>query len=285
MKLLRHGEPNNEQPAVIPTGSNEVLDARPVTTDFDPNFFDQDGLGRLRTAMADGTLPTIDITGQRLGPPLKRPGKIVCIGLNYRSHALEGGMPVPDEPIIFMKAPNTLVGPNDDVRIPHQSTKTDWEVELGVVIGSRASYIDTPDHALEHIAGYVLSNDVSEREFQLERGGQWDKGKSCDTFNPLGPWVVTRDDIPDPQTLEMWLDIDGMREQSGHTSDMVFTVAHIVWYVSQFMVLEAGDLINTGTPAGVGMGKNPSRFLHPGQEMRLSIDGLGEQSTHTVATP
>jgi 2,4-didehydro-3-deoxy-L-rhamnonate hydrolase len=285
MKLLRHGNPNNEQPAVIPTGSDEVLDARPVTTDFDPEFFDRDGLGRLQAAIADGTLPAIDITGQRLGPPLKRAGKIVCIGLNYLSHALEGGMPVPDEPIIFMKAPNTLVGPNDDVRIPRQSTKTDWEVELGVVIGSRTSYIDTPDQALEHVAGYVLSNDVSEREFQLERGGQWDKGKSCDTFNPLGPWVVTRDDIPDPQTLEMWLDIDGVRQQSGHTSDMVFTVAHIVWYVSQFMVLEAGDLINTGTPAGVALGKNPPRFLHPGQEMRLSIEGLGEQMAHTVATP
>ena len=285
MKLLRYGAPGSEAPAVIPTGSDEAFDARPVTTDFDPEFFAHGGLERLRAALAAGTLTAVDLTEQRLGPPLRRPGKIVCIGLNYGHHAAEAGMAIPNEPIIFMKAPNTLVGPNDDVRIPRQSVKTDWEVELGIVIGSRTSYVDSPDRALDHIAGYVLSNDVSEREFQLERGGQWDKGKSCDTFNPLGPWVVTTDELPDPQTMDMWLDIDGQREQAGHTSDMIFTVAHIVWYVSQFMVLEPGDLINTGTPAGVGSGKNPPRFLRAGQEMRLGIDSLGEQRSRTIATP
>ena len=285
MKLLRHGEPSREAPAVIPTGSDQVLDARPVTADFNSEFFEQDGLDRLQTAITRGELSAIDITGNRLGPPLKRPGKIVCIGLNYRDHAAEAGMAIPDEPIIFMKASNTVVGPNDDVRIPRLSTKTDWEVELGVVIGIHTSYLDTPDAALEHVAGYVMSNDVSEREFQLERGGQWDKGKSCDTFNPLGPWIVTTDEMTNPQILDIWLDVDGRRQQSSRTSDMIFSVAHIVWYVSQFMVLEPGDLINTGTPAGVGSGKNPPHFLHPGQEMRLGIDGLGEQLSRTIATP
>jgi 2-keto-4-pentenoate hydratase/2-oxohepta-3-ene-1,7-dioic acid hydratase in catechol pathway len=285
MRILRHGAPGSEAPAVMPTDSNTVLDARSVTADYDVEFFASNGLDRLRAAVADGTLPPVDLTGQRIGAPLKRPGKIICIGLNYRHHAAEAGMPIPDEPIIFMKAPNTLVGPNDDVRIPRRSVKTDWEVELGVVIGSTASYIDSEDDALAHVAGYVLSNDVSEREFQLERGGQWDKGKSCDTFNPLGPWITTSDELPDPQTLGMWLDVDGQREQTGHTSDMIFTVAHIVWYVSQFMVLEPGDLINTGTPAGVGSGKHPPRFLVAGQEMRLGIDRLGEQLARTVATP
>ena len=285
MKLLRYGDPGSEAPAVIPTGSTAVLDARSVTADVDTDFFLQNGLERLGSAIATGALPEIDISGQRLGPPIKRPGKIICIGLNFRHHAAEAGMAIPEEPIIFMKAPNTLVGPHDEVRIPRQSTKTDWEVELGIVIGTRTSYVNTVDDALGHVAGYVLSNDVSEREFQLERGGQWDKGKSCDTFNPLGPWIVTTDEIDDPQTLDMWLDVDGQREQTGSTSDMIFDVAHIVWYVSQFMVLEPGDLINTGTPAGVGSGKNPPRFLAPGQVMRLGIDGLGEQQSRTVATP
>lgn len=284
MKLLRYGDPGSETPAVIPTGSTAVLDAGSVTADVDTDFFLQNGLERLASAIATGALPEIDISGQRLGPPIKRPGKIICIGLNFRNHAAEAGMPLPEEPIIFMKAPNTLVGPHDDVRIPRKSTKTDWEVELGIVIGTRTSYVNTVDDALGHVAGYVLSNDVSEREFQLERGGQWDKGKSCDTFNPLGPWIVTTDEIDEPQTLNMWLDVDGQREQTGSTSDMIFDVAHIVWYVSQFMVLEPGDLINTGTPAGVGSGKNPPRFLEPGQVMRLGIDGLGEQQSRTVAT-
>lgn len=285
MKLLRYGEPGAERPAVIASGSAAVLDAAPVTPGYEPDFFASGGVERLRAAVARGELPEIDIAGQRIGAPIGRPGKIICIGLNYRNHAAESGMEIPDEPIIFMKAPNTVVGPNDDVRIPRRSAKTDWEVELAVVIGRTASYIDTPADALAYVAGYAVSNDVSEREFQLERGGQWDKGKSCDTFNPIGPWIVTTDEIGDPQTMNMWLDVDGQREQTGHTSDMIFAVDHIVWYVSQFMVLEPGDVINTGTPAGVGSGKQPPRFLHPGQEIRLGIDGLGEHRVRTVATP
>jgi len=285
MKLLRIGTAGNERPGVIADGTTEVLDASPVTTDYDRAFFDSQGIDRLRRAIEAGTLSPLDTTGQRLGPPIARPGKIVCIGLNYRNHAKESNMAIPTEPIIFMKAPNTIVGPNDDVRIPRRSVKSDWEVELGVVIGRQTSYLDDEAQALDHIAGYALSNDVSEREFQLERGGQWDKGKSCDTFNPLGPWMVTGDEVGDPQALDMWLDVDGERMQHSNTSDMIFTVAHIVWYVSQFMVLEAGDLINTGTPAGVASGFNPPRFLRPGQEIRLGISGLGEHRSHTVATP
>lgn len=285
MKLLRYGDPGAERPAVIPTGSDVVLDAGPVTAGYEPAFFASGGVERLQAAIDGGALTAVDITGQRVGPPIARPGKIVCIGLNYRNHAMESGMAIPAEPIIFMKAPNTVVGPNDDVRIPRRSEKTDWEVELAVVIGRTASYIDAPADALSYVAGYAISNDVSEREFQLERGGQWDKGKSCDTFNPIGPWIVTTDELADPQTMNMWLDVDGQREQTGHTSDMIFDVDHLVWYVSQFMVLEPGDVINTGTPAGVGSGKQPPRFLQPGQQIRLGIDGLGEQHVHTVATP
>lgn len=216
---------------------------------------------------------------------MTRPGKIICIGLNYRNHAKESGMEIPSEPIIFMKAPNTVVGPHDDVKIPRRSHKTDWEVELCVVMGSHASYLESETDALNYVAGFAISNDLSEREFQLERGGQWDKGKSCDTFNPLGPFIVTRDEVSDVQSLDMWLDVDGVRQQSSNTSDMIFTVAHIVWYVSQFMVLEPGDLINTGTPEGVGNGFKPPRFLRPGQEVALGIEGLGQQRVRTIATP
>jgi 2-keto-4-pentenoate hydratase/2-oxohepta-3-ene-1,7-dioic acid hydratase in catechol pathway len=285
MKLLRYGDQGAERPAVIPVGSDVVLDAGPVTSGYEPDFFASGGIDRLRAAIERGDLPEIDIAGRRIGAPIGRPGKIVCIGLNYRNHAAESGMAIPVEPIIFMKAPNTVIGPNDDVRIPRRSEKTDWEVELAVVIGRTASYVDSPADALAYVAGYAVSNDVSEREFQLERGGQWDKGKSCDTFNPIGPWIVTADEVGDPQTMDMWLDVDGQREQTGHTSDMIFAVDHIVWYVSQFMVLEPGDVINTGTPAGVGSGKQPPRFLHPGQEIRLGIGRLGEHLVRTVATP
>ena len=285
MKLVRFGAWGQERPGVMVNGSGVVLDASPVTPDYDVDFFEGDGIERLRHAAESGGLSPVDVAGERIGAPLRRPGKVVCIGLNYRNHAKESNMAIPAEPIIFMKAPNTVVGPYDEVRIPRRSVKADWEVELAVVIGRRASYLDSEAEALEHVAGYAVSNDVSEREFQLERGGQWDKGKSCDTFNPLGPWLVTSDEVPDPQALGMWLDVDGERMQHGHTSDMIFSVAHIVWYVSQFMVLEPGDLINTGTPAGVGSGFNPQRFLRPGQEMRLGIDGLGEQCSRTVATP
>lgn len=282
MKLLRYGPVGSEKPAVD-AGTGSILDALPVTADFDTEFFASGGLGRLRDAVRNGSLKPVSIDGQRLGAPIKRAGKIVCIGLNYRNHAAESGMPIPTEPIIFMKAPNCMVGPNDDVAIPRNSAKTDWEVELAIVIGSEARYLTGPDEAMASIAGYAISNDVSEREFQMERGSQWDKGKSCETFNPFGPWIATTDEIPDPQALDMWLDVDGRREQTGHTSDMIFSVAHIVWYASQFMVLEPGDVINTGTPAGVGAGSKPPRFLTTGQEMRLHIQGLGEQRSRTVA--
>jgi 2-keto-4-pentenoate hydratase/2-oxohepta-3-ene-1,7-dioic acid hydratase in catechol pathway len=198
---------------------------------------------------------------------------------------MESGMEIPNEPIIFMKAPNTLIGPRDSVMIPRKSVKTDWEVELAVVINSRASYLNSPDDSARVIAGYAISNDVSEREFQLERGGQWDKGKSCDTFNPLGPWLVTSDEIPDPQRLHMFLEVNNHQFQNENTSDMIFSVDHLVWYVSQFMVLEPGDIINTGTPAGVGLGLNPPRYLVPGDQMRLGIEGLGEQQLPVIATP
>jgi 2-keto-4-pentenoate hydratase/2-oxohepta-3-ene-1,7-dioic acid hydratase in catechol pathway len=285
MKLLRYGPAGSERPAVIPPGSTVALDASSLTGDFDTEFFASDGIERLRAAVAAGSLAEVDLAGQRLGAPLKRPGKIVCIGLNYRDHAREAGMDEPTEPVVFMKAANTVVGPTDEVRIPLRSTKTDWEVELGVVIGAHTSYLDSPADAAGQIAGYVTVNDVSEREFQLERGGQWDKGKSCDTFNPMGPWLVTADQIDDVQSLELWTEIDGERVQSGTTADMIFAVDHIVWYLSQFMVLEPGDLINTGTPAGVGSGFDPPRFLTPGQTMVVGIAGLGEQRCVTVATP
>lgn len=282
MKLLRVGNSGQERPCVI--GSDGVVrDASSICTDFGPSTLSPEFLQELSGKLA--SLRPIATDGKRLGAPMTRPGKIICIGLNYRNHAKESGMEIPNEPIIFMKAPNTVVGPNDDVRIPRRSQKTDWEVELCIVIGSRASYIETETDAMNYIAGFAISNDVSEREFQLERGGQWDKGKSCDTFNPLGPFIVTRDEVPDVQNLEMWLDVDGVRQQSGNTSDMIFSVAHIVWYVSQFMVLEPGDLINTGTPAGVGSGFKPPRFLRPGQEIALGIEGLGQQCVRTIATP
>lgn len=282
MKLLRIGNSGQERPCVI--GSDGVIrDASSICEDFGPTNLSPGFLQELSSSI--GSLPAIATEGQRTGAPMTRPGKIICIGLNYRNHAKEAGMEIPSEPIIFMKAPNTVIGPNDDVRIPRRSQKTDWEVELCVVIGSRASYIESETDAMSYVAGFAISNDVSEREFQLERGGQWDKGKSCDTFNPLGPFIVTRDEVSDVQNLDMWLDVDGVRQQSGSTSDMIFSVAHIVWYVSQFMVLEPGDLINTGTPAGVGSGFRPPRFLQPGQEIALGIEGLGQQHVRTIATP
>lgn len=285
MRLVRLGDRGREIPAVQLADSLEILDARSVTSDYDPDFFAGNGIQRLRKAMTDGKLAPLKEKGLRIGAPARKPDKIVCIGLNYRNHALESGMEVPKEPIIFMKAPNTLVGPHDDVRIPHKSQKTDWEIELAVVMGSTASYLASPTDALAHVAGYAVSNDVSEREFQLERGGQWDKGKSCATFNPLGPWLVTADEIPDPQRLQMFLEVNGQRVQNESTADMIFPVSHLIWYVSQFMVLEPGDIINTGTPSGVGLGLRPPRYLAVGDEMRLGIDGLGEQRSRAVATP
>ena len=284
MKLARFGAVGGEIPAVVDDAGG-ALDARSVTADYDPEFFADGGIARLHDAARSGELPRLDTTELRVGAPLRRSGKIICIGLNYRNHALESGMEIPSEPVVFMKAPNTLVGPNDDVHIPRRSRKTDWEVELAVVVDATVSYLESPDDAAACIAGYAVSNDVSEREFQLERGGQWDKGKSCATFNPLGPWIVTADEVGDPQQLELFLDVNDQRQQTGNTSDMIFPVCHLIWYLSQFMVLEPGDVINTGTPAGVGHGVRPPRYLVPDDCLHLGIAGLGAQRCRTVAAP
>jgi 2-keto-4-pentenoate hydratase/2-oxohepta-3-ene-1,7-dioic acid hydratase in catechol pathway len=283
MKLVRLGPVGREVPGVMVGDPPELFDARFVTPDYDSEFFAASGLDRLREAVEAGALRRLETAGLRIAAPLRRPGKIVCIGLNYRQHANESGMEIPSEPVVFMKASNTIVGPYDDVIIPRTSRKTDWEVELAVVIGSTTSYLDDPSEASARIAGYAISNDVSEREFQLERGGQWDKGKSCATFNPLGPWIATTDDIGDRQQLDMYLDLNGERLQSANTSDMIFPVDHLIWYLSQFMVLDPGDIINTGTPAGVGLGLRPPRYLVPGDRLDLGISGLGAQRTCAVA--
>jgi 2,4-didehydro-3-deoxy-L-rhamnonate hydrolase len=278
VKLVRIGPPGQERPAVL-VAPHHALDVGHQVNDFDHTFFRTGGLERLRELVDSSAeeLPTVELNGMRLGPPVARPSQIICVGLNYADHAAESGAAIPEEPTLFGKAPNTLVGPSDDVLIPIGGTKTDWEVELAVVIGSTARYLPDPGASREVIAGYSVSNDVSERAFQLERGGQWVKGKSCETFNPLGPWLVTPDEIPEPQQLHLWLEVNGERMQDSSTAQMIFGVAHIVWYVSQFMVLEPGDLLNTGTPAGVGLGLQPPRYLRPGDVMRLGIEGLGEQ--------
>ena len=260
-----------------------AFDAAPLTADYDCRFLETGGLDRLRAALAAGELPVTDIGGQRIGAPIARPGNVLCIGLNYTMHAIETGQEIPEEPVLFLKAPNTVVGPNDDVVIPRQSTKTDWEVELAVVIGRRASYLESPDEALDHVAGYAISNDVSERAFQLERGGQWSKGKSCATFNPLGPWLVTTDDLGSADSLDMSLTVNGKLRQQSNTSDMVFGVPYLVWYLSQFLVLDPGDVINTGTPAGVALGRPDQPYLRPGDVVELTIDGLGTQRQEVTA--
>jgi len=276
MKLLRVGEFRKEKPAVM-LGDGRVVDVSSKARDFDSAFLEEGGIEKLR-AIVKGDLPSIDLNGKRLGSPVARPYKVLGIGLNYADHAKESGMPIPPEPVVFTKASNTVIGPNDTVLIPRGSKKADWEVELGVVVGKTARYLPNKETALQYVAGYCISNDVSEREFQLEKGGSWDKGKGCETFNPLGPWLVTTDEIPDPQTLAMTLDVNGTRRQTGNTSTMVFGVAHLVWYLSQFMVLEAGDVITTGTPPGVGLGQKPSPiYLKEGDVMELAIDGLGTQ--------
>jgi 2-keto-4-pentenoate hydratase/2-oxohepta-3-ene-1,7-dioic acid hydratase in catechol pathway len=276
MKLLRVGEFRKEKPAVMmPDG--RVVDVSSKVRDYDSAFFEDGGLEQLR-AIVKGDLPRIDLAGKRLGAPVARPYKVLGIGLNYADHAKESNMPIPAEPVMFTKASNTVVGPNDPVLIPRGSKKTDWEVELGVVIGKTVRYLPSKDLALSVVAGYCISNDVSEREFQLEKGGTWDKGKGCETFNPLGPWLVTTDEIPDPQMLGLTLDVNGVRRQTGNTKTMVFDVKHLVWYLSQFMVLEAGDVITTGTPPGVGLGQKPNPiYLKDGDVMELAIDGLGTQ--------
>jgi 2-keto-4-pentenoate hydratase/2-oxohepta-3-ene-1,7-dioic acid hydratase in catechol pathway len=249
-----------------------------VLADLDPATIAGGGLDRAAAALAAGDLPVLDIGGQRLGPPVTRPGKIVCIGLNYRDHAAETGAALPPEPIIFMKATNTLVGPDDGVLIPRRSVKTDWEVELAIVIGRQARYLESDADALACVAGYAIANDVSEREFQIERGGQWDKGKSCETFNPLGPWLVTPDEVADPQNLGLRLWVNGELKQDGNTGNMIFGVAEIIRYLSQFMVLDPGDIIDTGTPAGVALGQpEPKPYLRAGDVVEVEIDGLGRQ--------
>lgn len=276
---MRFGEAGYERPAILDKDGT-IRDVSSLVSDFAPDTVSSLMLGTLTRADLS-SLPEVP-AGTRLGPPIARTGHFLAIGLNYADHAEESGMPIPTEPIIFSKAPSSLSGPNDDVVIPRGSVKTDWEVELAVIIGEQCHYVDE-DQALSMVFGYALCNDVSEREFQAERGGQWIKGKSAPTFGPLGPWIVTADEIADPQDLDMYLDVNGERCQTGNTRTMIFSVAHIVSYVSQFMALEPGDIITTGTPPGVGMGMKPQRFLKAGDEMRLGIAGLGEQRQKVVA--
>ena len=277
MKLVRVGPVGQERPGVL-LEDGRIVDVSSVAGDFGPNFFANDGIERVRAAVADpSALPVIDATGQRLGAPIARPHKMLCIGLNYADHAREAGLEPPAEPVLFAKMTNTLVGPDDDLLIPRGSSRTDFEVELGIVIGATCRYLPDEAAASAAIAGYGVSHDVSERDFQIERGGQWVKGKSCETFNPFGPWLVTPDEVSDVSDLRMTLDLNGERQQDGSTATMIFSPAHIVWYVSQFMVLEPGDLINTGTPPGVGMGQNPPRYLRDGDVVELTIAGMGVQ--------
>jgi len=281
--LMRIGAPGAEKP-VARVDDGTYVDLSDVVRDFDEAFFGDGGLDRIRPVVAEraATGDVSAFAGERIGAPIARPHQILCIGLNYRDHAAETGQAVPDEPILFTKSPNTLIGPNDDVRIPRGSAKTDWEVELGIVIGRRTSYLDSVEEAREAIAGFVVVNDVSERAFQAERGGQWSKGKSAETFNPAGPWLVTPDEIDDVGALDMWLDINGTRRQTGNTKTMVFDPYFIVHYLSQFLVMEPGDLINTGTPPGVGMGFVPPIWLQPGDVMELGIEGLGSQRQNVL---
>jgi 2-keto-4-pentenoate hydratase/2-oxohepta-3-ene-1,7-dioic acid hydratase in catechol pathway len=279
MKLLRHGPPGQEKYALVDAGGK----ARDASAHLpDGGAFPSADALRTLAAVDAATLPEISGSPQ-IAPCIPRPLNFVCIGLNYADHAQETGAPIPKEPIVFLKSLSAFCGPFDDVKIPRGSTKTDWEVELGVVIGTLARSV--PEHeAMDHVAGYCVVNDVSEREFQIERGGTWDKGKGCDTFGPTGPWLVTKDEVADPQNLSMWLDIDGKRMQDGSTKTMIFDVRKLVSYVSHFITLHPGDIISTGTPPGVGMGIKPSPvFLRPGQEIRLGIQGLGEQRQRTVA--
>ena len=282
MKLLRYGPKGQEKPGLL-DAQGQVRDLSAVIDDIGGAALLPESLAHLRT-LDISRLPTVDGTpqaGLRLGACVGNVGKFICIGLNYSDHAAETGAEVPAEPVVFGKWTSAICGPNDDVEIPQGSVKTDWEVELGVVIGKGGRYISEAD-ALAHVAGYCVINDVSEREYQLERGGTWDKGKGCDTFGPIGPWLVTADEVPNPQALHLWLEVDGHRYQNGSTSTMVFGVAHLVSYLSRFMSLQPGDVISTGTPPGVGLGQKPPVYLRAGQTMRLGIQGLGEQCQRTV---
>ncbi|MDX8037507.1 fumarylacetoacetate hydrolase family protein [Lentzea sp. BCCO 10_0856] len=277
MQLLRLGPVGDERPAVR-TDDGTTYDLLPITPDIDGAFLANDGVARVRAALEAGELEVLDSEGVRVGAPLARPGKVICIGLNYRDHAEETGADIPGEPVMFLKTPDTIVGPYDEVLVPRRSVKTDWEVELGVVIGRTARYLESEEDALACVGAYVLSHDVSEREFQIERGGTWDKGKNCETFNPLGPFLVPADEITDPQSLEMRLWVNGEIKQNSSTKNMIFPVAEIVRYLSQFLVLRPGDVINTGTPAGVALGQpEPKPYLRAGDVVELEIEGLGRQ--------
>jgi 2-keto-4-pentenoate hydratase/2-oxohepta-3-ene-1,7-dioic acid hydratase in catechol pathway len=279
MRLVRYGRPGKEKPGLI-DDEGKLRDLSGVIADIDAATLAPKALRKLEK-IAHATLPLVR-GNPRFGVPVARVGKFICIGLNYSDHAAEAGMAAPQEPIVFMKAISALNGPDDPIMLPQGSKKTDWEVELGIVIGARAQYVSEAD-ALKFVAGYTVVNDVSEREYQLERGGQWDKGKGCDTFGPVGPWLVTQEDIYDVQDLDLYLELNGKRMQTGNTSTMIFTVAQIVSYLSKFMTLEPGDVIATGTPPGVGMGRKPQRFLKKGDVVRLGIAGLGEQQAEVIA--
>jgi 2-keto-4-pentenoate hydratase/2-oxohepta-3-ene-1,7-dioic acid hydratase in catechol pathway len=279
MKLLRYGPPGKEKPALLDK-SNRLRDLSGIIPDLAGEALSSDSLTRL-AALNPDTLPIVTNT-HRIGPCVGHVGKFICIGLNYSDHAAEAGMKPPAEPVVFMKATSAICGPDDNVVIPRNSQKTDWEVELGVVIGTHAKYV-TEANALSHVAGYCVVNDVSERAFQTEGTGQWTKGKSADTFGPIGPWLVTKDEVPDPQNLNMWLSVNDHQYQSGNTKTMIFPVAHIVSYLSRFMSLHPGDIISTGTPPGVGMGRKPPVFLKPGDKIHLGVQGLGEQNQTVVA--
>jgi 2,4-didehydro-3-deoxy-L-rhamnonate hydrolase len=281
MKLIRFGENGNEKPGICIDGIN--YDVSGFIRDYDETFFANGGLQQLAsmTGQQKGMLPKIKET-ERLGAPVARPSKIICIGLNYADHARETNATPPPEPVLFMKATTAICGPYDDVIIPKNSVKTDWEVELAIVIGTKAKYVDQ-SKAMEHIAGYCLHNDISEREFQLERSGTWDKGKGCDTFAPLGPWLVTKDEIADINNLKLWLKVNGKMVQNGTTANLIFNIPFLVSYVSQFMTLLPGDIISTGTPAGVGLGFNPPVYLKPGDSMELGVEGLGSSKQKCLA--
>ena len=279
MKLIRFGEKGEERPGVL-DAEGRIRDVSSVVPDYSPDTIGPELIDTLLAADLSA-LPAVDPT-TRIGAPLSRTGHFIAIGLNYADHAAEAGLQVPAEPIVFSKAPSSLNGPNDDVMLPRGSTNTDWEVELAAIIGTRCAYVSQGE-ALDHVFGYAVCNDVSEREYQIQRSGQWIKGKSAPTFGPLGPWIATRDEIADPQALDMFLDVNGVRTQTGNTSTMIFSVAHVISSLSHFMVLEPGDIVTTGTPPGVGMGKKPPTYLKSGDEMHLGIAGLGEQRQKVVA--
>jgi 2-keto-4-pentenoate hydratase/2-oxohepta-3-ene-1,7-dioic acid hydratase in catechol pathway len=282
MKLIRFGSINEEKPGLL-LADGSKLDVSAFVHDYDEAFFGTNGIAKL-SRWLENNLENCPKVGDdvRLGPPLSRPSKIVCVGLNYAKHAAESGMDIPEEPVLFFKASSAIVGPNDPIIIPKNSEKTDWEVELAVVIGKKASYVSEAD-ALNHVAGYVLHNDVSERAFQLERSGQWVKGKSCDTFAPIGPFIATPDEIGDPNNLNLWLKLNGEEMQNSSTSDFIFNIQHVVSYISQFMTLLPGDIISTGTPFGVGLGLTPPRYLKEGDLVELGIEGLGVSKQTCIA--